>query len=80
MSCGGCSGAVERVLKKLDGKFELNAEYRPVIGVPADHFSPHARQVIMTGGGGFFKDISCHLKFITLDWDATLTTHRNSTV
>lgn len=21
MSCGGCSGAVERVLKKLDGKF-----------------------------------------------------------
>jgi copper chaperone len=22
MSCGGCSGAVERVLKKLDGKFK----------------------------------------------------------
>jgi len=21
MSCGGCSGAVDRVLKKLDGKF-----------------------------------------------------------
>jgi copper chaperone len=21
MSCGGCSGAVERVLKKLDGEF-----------------------------------------------------------
>lgn len=23
MSCGGCSGAVERVLKKLDGEFSL---------------------------------------------------------
>lgn len=21
MSCGGCSGAIDRVLKKLDGKF-----------------------------------------------------------
>ncbi|OOG01208.1 hypothetical protein ASPCADRAFT_968 [Aspergillus carbonarius ITEM 5010] len=28
MSCGGCSGAVERVLKKLDGvkSFEVNLE------------------------------------------------------
>jgi copper chaperone len=24
MSCGGCSGAVERILKKLDGTFPLS--------------------------------------------------------
>lgn len=23
MTCGGCSGAIERVLKKLDGKYTL---------------------------------------------------------
>ena len=27
MSCGGCSGAVDRVLKKLDGKSPLHCLY-----------------------------------------------------
>lgn len=26
MSCGGCSGAVDRVLKKLDGEFVLSSD------------------------------------------------------
>lgn len=28
MSCGGCSGAIDRVLKKLDGKFSLSLSLR----------------------------------------------------
>jgi len=35
MTCGGCSGAVERVLKKLDGKFEpLSYSYGHVSNSP----------------------------------------------
>ncbi len=30
MTCGGCSGAVERVLKKLDGKIEYTSHIDPV--------------------------------------------------
>jgi copper chaperone CopZ len=29
MTCGGCSGAVERVLKKLDGEFDLRLSLLP---------------------------------------------------
>lgn len=38
MSCGGCSGAVERVLKKLEGKYKAQRIPRPRLPLP-----PHPR-------------------------------------
>lgn len=32
MTCGGCSGAVERVLKRLDGKLSSCARWNPASG------------------------------------------------
>lgn len=35
MSCGGCSGAVDRVLKKLDGLFFLFLGFSPALPLPS---------------------------------------------
>jgi hypothetical protein len=54
MTCSGCSGAIERVLKKLDGMsflplpFMLLNPFRPYlsIGPPANIHLPHRREIL----------------------------------
>jgi copper chaperone len=37
MSCGGCSGAVERILKRLEGSYTLNFPLAPALpSIPVD--------------------------------------------
>ncbi|KAF7931113.1 uncharacterized protein EAE97_009322 [Botrytis byssoidea] len=53
MSCGGCSGAVDRVLKKLDGvrAYEVNLEGQTatVIGKPELEFDTVLEKIAKTG-------------------------------
>ncbi|KAF5868490.1 uncharacterized protein Bfra_012401 [Botrytis fragariae] len=53
MSCGGCSGAVDRVLKKLDGvrayEVDLAGQTATVIGKPELEFDTVLEKIAKTG-------------------------------
>ncbi|TGO81963.1 hypothetical protein BPOR_0960g00010 [Botrytis porri] len=53
MSCGGCSGAVDRVLKKLDGvrayEVDLAGQTATVIGKPELEFYTVLEKIANTG-------------------------------
>jgi copper chaperone len=66
MTCGGCSGAVERVLKKLDGK--INHPQRPVHGSVLKYFS--ADKPALTGVKEF--DVSLDSQTATIKTDESV--------
>ncbi|KAB8300870.1 hypothetical protein EYC80_002798 [Monilinia laxa] len=53
MSCGGCSGAVDRVLKKLDGvkayEVDLKGQTATVIAKPELDYDTVLRKIAKTG-------------------------------
>ncbi|QSZ32039.1 hypothetical protein DSL72_001608 [Monilinia vaccinii-corymbosi] len=53
MTCGGCSGAVDRVLKKLDGvkayEVDLKGQSATVIAKPELDYDTVLRKIVKTG-------------------------------
>ncbi|KAI9642683.1 Cytosolic copper metallochaperone [Ciborinia camelliae] len=53
MTCGGCSGAVDRVLKKLDGvkayEVDLKGQSATVIGKPELDYDTVLKKIAKTG-------------------------------